>query len=209
LRRDPLCLRRSPKLHETHEDGLSSPNGFVCFVFFVAVVFRRRHSARCSEEVQRLIFITGEAQMTFAAWLVSLALLAPVQQVVVQGGPPPKPVPKDAPTKLPDTPQARHVQAYLDAFNSGDEQKFLTAQERFMAADTLAKRPADQRAQMFRRMRGDFGTLAIKRVAASPEQIRAVMLTKEGEEAIFSFDFEKAPPYRITQIGVDLGNVQR
>src|SRR5262245_47910191 len=111
-------------------------------------------------------------------------------QVVVQGGPPPKPVPHDAPAALPDTPQAKRVQAYIDAFNSGDEAKFLKAQEELMTAETLAKRPADQRAKMYARMRGDFSILTIKRVAATPEQIRAVIPDREGNEAIFSFDFE-------------------
>src|SRR6185312_5257757 len=97
----------------------------------------------------------------------------------------PKPVPRDAPTKLPDTPQARRVQAYIDAFNSGDEKKFLAAQDKLMSAETLAKRPAADRAKMFTRMRGDFGTLTIKRVAASPEQIRVIVPDKDGNEAIF------------------------
>jgi hypothetical protein len=136
-------------------------------------------------------------------------LLSGQGQVVVQGGPPPKPVPKNAPATLPDTPQAKHVKAYLDAFNSGDEAKFLKAQEALMSTEALARRPADQRAKMYGRMKGDFGTLKILRVAASAEQIRVVIPDKEGNEAIFSFDFESAAPYKIKGIGVDIGNVQR
>src|SRR3954447_23733572 len=131
------------------------------------------------------------------------------QQVVVEGGPPMKPVPRDAPAKLPDTPQARHVQAYLDAFNSGDQAKFLKAQEELMAPDALARRPADQRTKMYARMRGDFKTLKIVRVAATAEQIRAIIPDNDGNEAIFSFDFETKPPYKIKGIGVDIGNVVR
>src|SRR5262245_28276598 len=111
-----------------------------------------------------------------------VAWLAGQGQVIVQGGPPPKPVPKDAPSTLPDTHQAKHVQAYIDAFNSGDEAKFLKMQESLMSKDVLEKRPADQRAKMFNRMRGDFGTLKIMRVAASSEQIRLVAADKEGNE---------------------------
>ena len=131
------------------------------------------------------------------------------RQVVVQGGPPPKPVPRDAPAALPDTPQAKRVKAYVDAFNAGDEAKFLKTQEEIMSADALGKRPADQRAKMYNRLRGDFGPMKILRVAASPEQIRVVIPDKEGNEAIFSFDFETAPPYKIKSIGIDIGNVQR
>lgn len=58
-------------------------------------------------------------------------------------------------------------------------------------------------------MRGDFPSLKIKRVAASAEQIRAVMEDREGNEAIFSFDFEKTAPFKIKGIAIDIGNVER
>jgi hypothetical protein len=130
-------------------------------------------------------------------------------QVVTQGGPPPAPVPKDAPKTLPDTPQGKHVKAYIDAFNTGDEKKFLAAQEELMAAEALARRPAAERAKMFNRMKGDFGTLTVKRAASAPNQIRAVMANKEGDDAIFSFEFEAKAPYKIKGIAVDIGNVER
>jgi len=116
-------------------------------------------------------------------------------QVVVEGGPPPAPVPRDAPRTLPDTPQGKHVKAYIDAFNSGDEKKFLAAQEELMAPDTLARRPAADRAKMFNRMKGDFGKLTVKRAAATPEKILVVMADRDGNDAIFSFDFETKAPY--------------
>ena len=130
-------------------------------------------------------------------------------QVVVQGGPPPAPVPKDAPATLPDTPQAKTVKAYIAAFNTGDEAKFLKAQEDLMAADLLARRPAADRAKMFNRMRGDFDSLKIKRAVSTPQQIRAVMADKDGNEAIFSFDFDPKVPTKIKGLGIDIGNVER
>ena len=130
-------------------------------------------------------------------------------QVVVQGGPPSAPVPKDAPATLPNTPQAKAVKAYIEAFNSGDEAKFLKAQEELMAPDLLARRPAADRAKMFKRMRGDFDTLKIKRAVATPQQIRAVMADNQGNEAIFSFDFDPQVPNKIKALGIDIGNVER
>ena len=130
-------------------------------------------------------------------------------QVVVQGGPPPAPVPKDAPATLPDTPQAKAVKAYIEAFNTGDEAKFLKAQEDLMTADLLARRPAADRAKMFKRMRGDFDSLKIKRAVSTPQQIRAVMADKDGNEAIFSFDFDPKVPNKIKGLGIDIGNVER
>ena len=144
----------------------------------------------------------------FAAALC-LVMLAQQPQVVTQGGPPPVPVPKNAPATLPDTPQGKRVKAYIDAFNTGDEQKFLKAQDAIMAADVLAKRPPAERARMFARLRGDFGTFTVKRAVGTADQIRVVMPDREGNEAIFSFQFEANAPYRITGISVDIGNIDR
>jgi hypothetical protein len=130
-------------------------------------------------------------------------------QVVVGGGPRPAPVPKNAPATLPDTPQAKAVKAYLEAFNSGDEAKFLEAQESLMSEDLLAKRPAADRSKMFRRMRGDFDALKITRAVATAEQIRAVIPDKDGNEAIFLFEFDPKIPGKIKGIGIDIGNVER
>ena len=144
-----------------------------------------------------------------ATVLISAVLTLQQPQIVTQGGPPPAPVPKDAPKTLPDTPQGKQVKAYIDAFNTGDEKKFLAAQEALMASDALARRPAAERAKMFNRMRGDFGTLAVKRAASTPDKIRVVMATKEGDDAIFSFEFEAKAPYKIKGILVDVGSVER
>ena len=141
--------------------------------------------------------------------VLSAALVMQSGQTVVQGGPPPKPVPKDAPAALPDTPQAKHVKAYIDAFNSGDQAKFMKVQEELMSAEALARRPADQRAKMYARLRGDFPTMKVKRAAATAEQIRAVIEDRDGNEAIFSFDFESKAPFRIKGIAIDIGNVER
>ena len=150
----------------------------------------------------------GELDMVISLLLAAVLTLQG-QQVVTQGGPPPAPVPKDAPKTVPDTPQGRHVKAFIQAFNAGDEQAFLKTQESVMTSETLAKRPATDRAKMFNRMKGDFGTLTVTRVAATPDRIRMVVPDKDGNEAIFSFEFESKAPYKIKSIGVDIGNVER
>ncbi len=78
-----------------------------------------------------------------------------------------------------------------------------------MSSETLARRPAADRAKMLARMKGDFGKLTVKRAASTPEKIRVVMADKEGNDAIFSFDFEAKAPYKIKGIAVDIGNVER
>ena len=106
---------------------------------------------------------------------------------------------------LPDTPQGRHVDAFVKAFNSGDEKTFLAAEEAHMTKGTLERRPAAERSQMFKRMQGDFGTFTVQQVVKStPEQIQVIFPTKQGEDAVFTFDFEKTAPFRIAGIGVDI-----
>src|SRR5918993_2635208 len=76
------------------------------------------------------------------------------------------------PVTLPDTPQAKRVQAYLDAFNSGDEKKYLAMVEEHFEASTLKERPLEERAKMFQRLKGDFGTFKVTKVSkASAEAI--------------------------------------
>jgi len=58
-------------------------------------------------------------------------------------------------------------------------------------------------------MKGDFPALTLKRAIATPEQIRAIFADREGNEAIFSFDFETKVPYKIKGITIDIGNVER
>jgi hypothetical protein len=109
------------------------------------------------------------------------------------------------PATLPDTPQGRHVEAYIKAFNSGDEKTFLAANEKLMVQELLAKRPAADRAQIFQRMRGDFGTLKIARmVKSTPTQIVFVALLKNGNEGTFTYDFEEKAPFRISRLAIDV-----
>lgn len=113
--------------------------------------------------------------------------------------------PQATAVRLPDTAQGRHVQAWVTAFNTGDEKAFLAAQHAHLAKSVTEKRPEAERAKMFRRMRGDFGTMKIERVVkASAEEIQFTTRTKDGGLGTFTFEFEGAAPYLIASIGVDV-----
>ena len=74
-----------------------------------------------------------------------------------------------------------------------------------MVPDLLEKRPAEERARIFQRMRGDFGTLKIARmVKSTPMQIAFVALLKNGNEGTFTYDFEEKAPFRITRLAIDV-----
>lgn len=121
-----------------------------------------------------------------------------VLAVAVQAG-----APKAA--SLPSTPQGRQVEAYLKAFNSGDEKAYLAASDKLMTPELLAKRPAEERAKMFQRLRGDFGTLKIARVVTStPAQISFIAPPKDGNEGTFTFGFQPEAPYKISRLAVEV-----
>jgi hypothetical protein len=111
-----------------------------------------------------------------------------------------------APVALPDTPQGKHVAAYIEAFNSGDIKKYLAFYEAHMAASTLAKRSVEDRTAMYTKMRGTFANLTPSKVAkASAQQIQVIFPTADGTaQATFTFDFEAAAPYKIAVLGVEL-----
>ena len=106
---------------------------------------------------------------------------------------------------LPATPQGKHVQAYLDAFNSGEVQKYLAMMDEHLEPALVKKRTVEERKEMFERIRGDFGTLRVARVKqATAETIELVIPNQQGEEATFSFTFETAAPHRIAGIRVEI-----
>src|SRR5688500_13235266 len=114
------------------------------------------------------------------------------------------------PAALPDTPQGKHVKAYLDAFNSGDEKKYLAMVTEHFEPSTLKERPLEERAKMFQRLKGDFGTFKVTKVSkASAEAITLLIPNKEGIEATFTFRFAPAAPYKINGIGVDIEKGER
>ncbi|MBA3641558.1 MAG: hypothetical protein M3541_02025 [Acidobacteriota bacterium] len=126
----------------------------------------------------------------FATVLVALMLLVP------QAG---------KPVAVPDTPQGKHLKAYLDAFNSGDKKKYLAMIEEHFDPITVKDRPVEERAKMFQRLKGDFGTFKVTKVTkASAEAIGLLIPNKEGVEATFNFRFAATAPFKINGIGVDI-----
>ena len=107
---------------------------------------------------------------------------------------------------LPDTPQGKHIAAYVEAFNSGDIKKYLEFYQAHMADSILAKRSVEDRTAMFTKMRATFSRLTpSKIVKASAQQIQVQFPTADGEaQGTFTFDFESDAPYKIAGLGVEL-----
>jgi hypothetical protein len=106
-----------------------------------------------------------------------------------------------APTvTLPATPQGKQLDAFVTAFRTSE-----TAFVAFQAENMLPKRTPEQHKTMYARMRKDFGDFTILRVlSASAERISVAVKHPAGMTAVFSFAFEKAAPYRITDMNVEV-----
>ena len=58
---------------------------------------------------------------------------------------------------------------------------------------------------MYARMRKDFGDFTLLKVlSASADQISVAVKHPAGMNAVFWFSFEKAPPYRIADMNVEV-----
>src|SRR5688572_9821433 len=114
-------------------------------------------------------------------------------------------VPQATSTRLPDTPQGKHVQAWVTAFITGDDKTFLAAQRAHMAKSVLDKRPEAERAKIFQRLRGDFGVMKIEKVVkTTADEIQFTVRTRDGALGTFTFEFEGAAPFLIDSIGIDV-----
>ena len=113
--------------------------------------------------------------------------------------------PQTGPTALPDTPQGKRVQAWIAAFNSGDEKAFLAAQRTHMTKAVLDKRPEAERGKMFQRLRGDFGSMQVGKVLkATATEIQLTAPARDGGTGTFTFQFEESAPHLIAGILIDV-----
>lgn len=105
--------------------------------------------------------------------------------------------------KLPDTPQGRLVAAYVKAFNSGDENAMREFIANNVAPSALQQRPLDARLEVYREMRGNMGTMDVKRVmAARDSEVVVLVQTKPGEWRELTFLLEPASPHKLMGIRV-------
>lgn len=105
--------------------------------------------------------------------------------------------------KVPDTPQGRLVTAYVKAFNSSDEKAMRDFITNNVAASALQQRPLDKRLEIYREMRGNMGTIDVRRVVgAKDDEVVVLARTKEGEWRELTFMLEPTPPHKLMGIRV-------
>lgn len=107
----------------------------------------------------------------------------------------------------PDTPSGKIAAGYVAAFNGGDEAAYRKFEEANRAVASLKMRTMDERMEMYRKLRGEWGTLTPTKLISSRqnELTVAINATTSGEEMSFGFEFEKEPPGKLVAIRIERG----
>jgi len=109
-----------------------------------------------------------------------------------------------------DYPHKQTVQAYIEAFNSGDDAKmsaFLTAN---MAEASLQQRPMADRLERYRSMHENLKSLTLRSItqvemSAEQQSVTAEMRAGNGETLTVTFNFDPQPPNKLVSLGMQVG----
>ncbi len=105
---------------------------------------------------------------------------------------------------FPDTPAGRVAQAFIAAFNSGDENKMRAFSETHRSKSALESRSMKDRLEQYRELHSDWGRLEVRSVESSDEQNATVTVKPErGFSGLtLTFQCENAPPYKLSELRV-------
>ena len=105
---------------------------------------------------------------------------------------------------FPDTPAGRIAQAFIAAFNSGDENKMRVFSERQRSKSALESRSMKDRLEQYRELHSDWGRLEVRNVESYDERNLTVTVKPErGFSALeISFHCESAPPNKLSEIRI-------
>ncbi len=104
--------------------------------------------------------------------------------------------------KLPDTAAGKRVASYVETFNSGDDAKMEAWSQANMTAAGLKRHTPQERADMFRRMRGDMETIDVKSVENQNGTLQVTMHTKKDELFFFTFEFDMGDSTKVSGLRV-------
>ncbi|MBI4547977.1 MAG: beta-lactamase family protein [Ignavibacteriae bacterium] len=111
--------------------------------------------------------------------------------------------------KLPDTPQGKTVQEYVEAFNSGDETLMKNFFLNHISKEGLAERPTEMRVERMQMFRTDAKSLTlVKMLDVSQNAITVLVKNGQGETLTMSFDFDDNAQHTLAGISVEMGEVK-
>ncbi len=105
---------------------------------------------------------------------------------------------------FPDTPAGRIVQAFIAAFNSGDEDEMRVFAEHHRSKSALESKSMQARLEQYRGLHSDWGKLDVRNVASSDERNLTVTVKPErGFSGLaMTFQCENAPPNKLNEIRI-------
>src|SRR6516162_4376404 len=105
---------------------------------------------------------------------------------------------------LPASTAGKRVDAYLKAFNSGDESLMRQFFLENVSSDSLQQIPMEARLGRYREMHSTAGSFKLKKVLeAADDRARIVVDTANGMKLLMEFQFEKTEPHKLLTIGLD------
>jgi D-alanyl-D-alanine carboxypeptidase len=108
---------------------------------------------------------------------------------------------------LPTSDAGKHVAAYVQAFNSSDDQAMREFFDTHTAKDALQQTPVEQRLSRFRQMKQRLGSITLKKVLeSSPILVSALFQTKDAGVVELDYEFEQNPPHGL--IGIRVQDVE-
>ncbi len=106
--------------------------------------------------------------------------------------------------KLPATRAGQIVEAYLKAFNAGDEQMMRAFISTHVSEVALKRRSIDERIRIFKGMLENIKSLELQRVLkAANDEIVVVFRSGKGQWLEIGFAFETAPPHKFIGLRVE------
>ncbi|HEX6164163.1 MAG TPA: serine hydrolase domain-containing protein, partial [Vicinamibacterales bacterium] len=133
------------------------------------------------------------ARWVAAIFVIAATATVPARQVVRSGGPPP---------------EIRALfDAFTTAFNSGSADAWEAFVQARFAPALLEKYSKEQRDEMYRRLAGDFGTIAIGRVTREgPDAPMQLNVKGSKGSGVFTLGVDASNPPRIVSFGVEAGD---
>lgn len=97
-----------------------------------------------------------------------------------------------------------HIEAFFNALATGDPATFDAMAQTHCTPGFLERRPADQRADMVRRLRSDFGTMTLVRIRTTPHDAVLEIAGTTGLRGRATLTLEDSPSRRIDRFGIDV-----
>ena len=105
---------------------------------------------------------------------------------------------------LPDTPAGRIAQAFIVAFNSGDDSQMRVFSESYRSTSALENKSMKERLEQYRRLHGDWGQLAVRSFESFDESTLTILVKPErGFSGLaMTFRFDNTPPNKLNEIRI-------